>query len=208
MPDRAFIDQLATVWSSIAEVCTDLTAEQWALPTDCPGWTVQDNLSHMAGTESWLLGRPSPAPAPAGLEHVQNPIGEVNEAWVEARRSWPGDKVLAEFVEVTRLRVDALRAMTDEQLDAPSVSPIGQVPYATFMNLRVMDCWVHEQDMRRALGRPGHLDGEAVGAAIDRLVASFAFVVGKRIAPPEGTSAVLEMAGPVRRTLAVEIRNG
>jgi uncharacterized protein (TIGR03083 family) len=76
------------------------------------------------------------------------------------------------------------------------------------MNLRVMDCWVHEQDMRRALHRPGHLDGPAVAVAIDRLVASFAFVVGKRVAPPDGTTVVLDMAGPSGRTLAVEMRNG
>jgi uncharacterized protein (TIGR03083 family) len=208
MTDRTFIDLLATVWTSIADLCADLTPEQWALPTDCPGWTVQDNLSHMSGTESALLGRASPDPAPAGLAHVLNVIGEINEAWVEARRTWPGDKVLTEFVEVTGLRVDALRAMTDDELNAPSVSPIGTVPYATFMNLRVMDCWVHEQDMRRALQRPGHLDGPAVAAAIDRLSASFAFVVGKRVAPPEGTTVVLDMAGPAGRTLAVEIRNG
>jgi uncharacterized protein (TIGR03083 family) len=208
MPDRTFIDLLDAVWTSIADLCADLTPEQWALPTDCPGWTVQDNLSHLSGTESMLLGRPSPDPAPEGLTHVLNTIGAINEAWVEARRSWPGDKVLAEFVEVTGRRVGALRAMTDEELDAPSSSPIGTVPYATFMNLRVMDCWVHEQDIRRALDRPGHLDGPAVAAAIDRLVASFAFVVGKRVAPPEGTTVVLDMAGPAGRTLAVEIRNG
>jgi uncharacterized protein (TIGR03083 family) len=208
MPDRAFIDQLATVWSSIAGLCADFTAEQWALPTDCPGWSVQDNVAHIEGTESWLLGRPGPDPAPAGLAHVQNAIGEINEAWVESRRRWPGDKVLAAFVEVTDARIKALRAMTDEELDAPSVSPIGEVPYATFMNLRVMDCWVHEQDIRRAVGRPGHLEGEAVDAAIDRLAASFPFVVGKRVAPPDGTTVVLDMAGPAGRTLAVEVRGG
>ena len=208
MPDRSFIDQLATVWTSIAALCADLTPEQWALPTDCPGWSVQDNLAHMTGTEAWLLGRPEPGPAPSGMTHVLNPIGERNEAWVEAMRSWPGEKVLAEFVEVTDGRVAALRGMTDDELNKPGWSPVGEAPYYTFMNLRVMDCWVHEQDMRRALRRPGHLDGPVVAAAIDRLVASFPFIVGKRVAPPDGTTVVLDMAGPVARTLSVELRNG
>ena len=34
-------------------------------------------------------------------------------------------------------------------------SPVGQVPHAVFMEVRVFDSWVHEQDARRALDRPG-----------------------------------------------------
>src|SRR3954470_7054262 len=208
MPDRAFIDHLAEVWRSTADLCADLTSEQWALPTDCPGWTVQDNLAHVVGTEAWLLGRPEPPAAPTGMAHVLNPIGERNEAWVELMRAWPGEKVLAEFVDVTDARLVALRAMSDDDLEKPGWSPIGEAPYHTFMNLRVMDCWVHEQDMRRALGRPGHLDGPAVTAAIERLSASFPFVVGKRVKPADGTTVVLDMAGPEGRTLAVELQGG
>src|SRR3954447_19050547 len=208
MPDRAFIDQLAEVWASTGQLCEGFTSEQWALPTDCPGWTVQDNLSHISGTELMLLGRSGPEPAPAGLDHVLNPIGEINESWVEARRSWPGDKVLSEFVDVTAQRVDMLKGMSDEELDAPSVSPIGQVAYGTFMNLRVMDCWVHEQDIRRAVERPGHLSGPAVEAAIDRPGPSFGFFGGKGGAPPGGAWVVRGMSGPVERSLSVTIKDG
>jgi uncharacterized protein (TIGR03083 family) len=199
MPDRASIDQLAQVWRSIASACEDLSPEQWETLTDCPGWTVRDQLAHVIGTESVLLGRPSPDAAPADLPHVHNPIGQMNEAWVDARRQVPGDKVLAEFEEVAAARVAALEAMTDEELEASTPSPVGEVPYATFMDVRVMDCWTHEQDIRRALGRQGHLDGPAPGAAIDRLVSSFGYVVGKRVGPPDGTTVVLELARPPTR---------
>ncbi len=193
MPDRPFIDQLADVWRSTAAACEGLSSAQWDTMTDCPGWTVRDQLSHVIGTESALLGRPSPDPAPAGLAHVHNQIGELNEAWVDARRQVPGDKVLAEFEEVTATRVDALEAMTDEELAADTPSPVGMVPYATFMDVRIMDCWTHEQDIRRALGRPGHLEGPAPRAAIGRLVSSLGYVVGKRVGPPDGTTVVLDL---------------
>jgi uncharacterized protein (TIGR03083 family) len=134
----------------------------------------------------------------------------MNEAWVDARRQLPGDKVLAEFEEVTAARVAALEAMTDEQLETDTPSPVGQVPYATFMDVRVMDCWTHEQDIRRALGRPGHMEGPAPDAAIDRLVSSFAYVVGKRVGPPDGTTVVLELqsTAPAARRVAVVVRDG
>jgi len=186
----------------------ELDAGEWDLPTDCPGWTVRDQFSHLIGTESILLGRSSPPPAPTALPYVKNPIGELNEAWVEERRGWPSTQVLAEFEEVTAARLAALRAMSDEQLAVVGPSPIGQVPYATFMDVRVMDCWVHEQDIRRAVGRPGGLAGPAAEAALRRLTSSLGFVVGKRVSPPEGTSVVVELSGPVTRTVAVTVTGG
>ncbi|HEY2428339.1 MAG TPA: maleylpyruvate isomerase family mycothiol-dependent enzyme [Acidimicrobiales bacterium] len=203
-----FIEQLAETWASTAAACRGLTDAQWDEATDCPGWTVRDQLSHVVGTESMLLGRSAPPAAPAGHAHVQNPIGELNEAWVQARRGRSGEDVLAEFIEVTGARLAALRAMSAEDLAAETASPIGRVPYATFMDVRVMDCWVHEQDIRRALDRPGHLDGPAAEAAISRLVSSFGYVVGKRAAPPDGTTAVLWLSGPVERTVSVVMRDG
>jgi uncharacterized protein (TIGR03083 family) len=76
------------------------------------------------------------------------------------------------------------------------------------MDVRVMDCWTHEQDIRRALGRPGHLEGVAPKAAIARLVSSFGYVVGKRVGPPDGSTVVLEMAPPHKSALAVVMRDG
>jgi hypothetical protein len=35
------------------------------------------------------------------------------------------------------------------------------------MHIRIFDCWVHEQDMRRATGRPGHLTGPVVHTTSD-----------------------------------------
>ena len=35
---------------------------QWDLATDCPGWTVKDQLSHLIGDRAMLLGEPPPPP--------------------------------------------------------------------------------------------------------------------------------------------------
>ena len=102
-----------------------------------------------------LLGEPAPPPLGDVPAHVLNPFGEMNEAWVEARRGVPGPEVLAEFVETTNRRIDDLRAMTAEQFDTVGWSPVGEVPYREFMATRILDSWAHEQDIRRALGPPG-----------------------------------------------------
>jgi hypothetical protein len=56
---------------------------------------------------------------------------------------------------------------------------------------------VHEQDMRRAVGRPGHLTGSVADAAMGRIVGSMPFVIGKRAAAPDGTTVVFELVAPL-----------
>src|SRR5262245_60771985 len=100
--DQQLVERLAEVWASISEFAGDLDEAHWKLPTECPGWTVQDNLAHLAHIEGRLLGRPDPDhELPSDLPHVKNSFGRINERFVDARRSWRGADVLAEFREVT-----------------------------------------------------------------------------------------------------------
>jgi uncharacterized protein (TIGR03083 family) len=204
-PDE-LIGGLALVWSSLGGLGTDLAAADWERPTDCPGWTVRDQYAHIVGTESALLG--DPAPPPLAAPHARNPMGEVNEGWVDPLRGRSGAAVLETFRIVTDRRLAALRAMTAEQWEAPTDTPVGPGTYATFMEVRIFDCWVHEQDVRRALDRPGHFDGPVAEVAMTRLIGSLGFVVGKRVGPPDGTTIVVELDPPLGRRLAVGVTGG
>lgn len=190
MTDRSFIDCLDDTWAHLSSLAHDLDEREWHAPTECPGWDVAAHVAHVAGTEASLLGRPAP-PQPAPGPHVRNQLGEMNEAWVQHWGRRPTGELVADLDEVTAARLAALRAMSDEDLERPGWSPIGEVPYATFMGVRVMDCWVHEQDIRQATGRPWRFDGPAAPAAVDRLMSSLGFVIGKRVAPGEGCSVAL-----------------
>jgi uncharacterized protein (TIGR03083 family) len=208
VPDAPVIDLLEAIWGSTADACRGLVPTDWEKETDCPGWSVRDQLAHVIGTELMLLGQPSPpalAPVPA---YVHNPLGEMNEAWIEERRTRSGEEVLAEFVAVTRRRTDELRAMSDEEWATPTPSPVGEVPYGDFMTVRAFDSWVHEQDLRRAVGRPGGRDGAGEALTLDRVSSGMGFVVGRKVKPPEGTSVVWEVAGALSRTVVVTIEGG
>ncbi|HUI02203.1 MAG TPA: maleylpyruvate isomerase family mycothiol-dependent enzyme [Acidimicrobiales bacterium] len=199
---------LAEEWGAIDALLRGLEASEWELPTECPGWTVRDVVSHLVGTERSLLGDPEPerpSPAPA---HVRNPVGAGNEAWVAARRSRPGAEVAEEFRAVTGRRLSELRAAPAERFAAPGPSPVGVVPYREFMHVRVMDCWVHEQDIRVATGRPGHDDGPAARLSLDRLASGLPFVVGKQAAAPEGSAVTVDVRGPLARRVDIVVRDG
>lgn len=201
------VDLLAAEWSALDALCSALDAEEWSRPTDCPGWTVQDQLAHLVGTESMLAGDPTP-PDAGDPTHVHNEIGRANEAWVASMRALPPGEVLARFRAVTARRLEQLRAGGPELFDALGPSPVGRVPYREFMAVRVMDHWVHEQDIRRAVGRPGHRSGPVVEHALARFEPAMAFVVGKKAAAPDGTSVRFDLGGEAPRTIDVVVRDG
>src|SRR5580704_5241913 len=124
---------LGETWGALAEVCWELSAAEWALPTECPGWDVKDQLSHLIGIERAIMGEPVPEwSAPLG-DHVKNDFGAANEPFVAVRRALPGPSVRAEFVEVTAARLAQLDALPAEGWAAVGYSPMGEVPYAEFM---------------------------------------------------------------------------
>lgn len=199
------VEQLEVEWASIAALAATLRDEQWDLPTALPGWTVRDNLSHMIGIERMLLGDPGPTVDVSHIERITDPFAASIESWVEERRAVPGPELAAEFDEVIARRRAQLEAMTDEDFSRAGWSPIGEVPYRAFMVVRVFDCWMHEQDMRRAVDLEGHLEGPAVDVALGHFTSALGFVVGKKAGAPQGTSVVFEVDGPRSRRYGVVV---
>ena len=197
------VDLQETQLRALDDLCSALTEEEWARDTDCPGWSVQDHLSHIIGTERTILGHPAPDHDPGDKPWVRNPIGASNEVHVDYRRSWPPSRVLEEFREVAAERIRGLRSLTQEELSGESWTPIGPGTVADLLAIRVMDMWVHEQDIRRAVGRPGGLEGPVAEHCFGRHASALPYVVGKKVAPPDGTTVVFEVTGPAGGTVAV-----
>jgi uncharacterized protein (TIGR03083 family) len=202
------IDTLDAVFTSLSQLGATLDEAAWKSPTDCPGWTVQDHLSHLIGIERMLEGLPGAEVELPPSPHVKNPIGEMNEREVEARRARTGAEVLAEWDEIAARRLATLRAADDAYFAQETMTPTGPGTIADFLHIRVLDCWVHEQDMRRATGHPGNLAGPAAEHTIDRLIRTIPIVVGKRARTPEGATVVLRLTGPVERTIPVTVVDG
>ena len=85
---------------------------------------------------------------------------------------------------MTDPRAKTLEAMTAEEFDAPSWTPAGQATYGRFMQIRVYDCWLHEQDIRDSVGSPGNNSGAPANVAMDELSTALGFIVGKKAGAP------------------------
>ena len=199
------VDHLVEVWTSLVTACDGIGPSKWDLSTDRSGWTVRDQLSHLIGAERELLGEAPPdGPAKGWSEGRGEPPPGVTPA-VELRRRVPGNEVLAEFISVTGRRIHALRTAPPERFDQLAWSPEGEVPYRDVLVGRVLEGWAHEQDVRRALGRPGGRNGTGELTALARCERTMPYVVGRRVAPPDGTTVRFVVTGVLGRQVTVAV---
>lgn len=199
---------LFACWDALLALLAELDERQWRAPTPLPGWTVHDVTAHMIGTESMLRGVPTPEPDVdlSTLPHVRNGIGEMNECWVRKLRGLPGDALLEVFRDTTAQRRGELTALSDTQWNEVTGTPAGPDTYGRFMRVRIFDCWMHEHDIRDAIGTPANdPTGPAARLALDEIAASMGFVVGKLGGAPDGSRVAIELTGPLQRTINVAV---
>lgn len=202
------LDGLFAEWDDIDALLVGLADEHWQAQTPLPGWTVHDVTAHLIGTESMLQGVATPDADVdiSTLKHVRNDIGVLNERWVRKLRGVSAADMLEKFRATTGQRREALSGMADADWNQITATPAGPDTYGRFMRVRVFDCWMHEHDIRDALGQPAtDLAGPSSRLALDEVAASMGFVVGKLGGAPDGSRVAIELTGPLRRTINVDV---
>lgn len=204
-----YVTALESTWSGLASACQGLSEPEWHAPTELAGWTVKDNVSHVVGIERLLLGEPLPDHTlPDDLPHVRNDFGRFMEVAVDVRRGRPGAEVLDELREVTQRRLDTLRALPPEAVDEETDSFLGpRRPLKHLLGLRVFDCWAHEQDVRRAVHRPGGLDSPAGQLSLRRMLRGLEFL-GDRVPDAKGRSMLVTTTGAVETAATIVFGGG
>jgi uncharacterized protein (TIGR03083 family) len=200
------VELLGTEWAVIDGLMASLGDPTWSKPA-LPGWDVHDTLAHLIGTERMLTGAEQPEAPPGTGEaaHVRNPIAKVNEIWIASLKDRSPAELLADFRAVTTERLGALRSMSVEDFDAPSWTPVGDATYARFMQVRLFDFFMHEQDIRAAVGVGGNEDGPVAEMAVDEVAGALGYIIGKRGGAPDGSSVEISLTGPVHRRLCVVV---
>ena len=202
------IDALDQTWSSIDRLLRPQPTEAYDAMTPCPGWTVRDVVSHLLGFEMMLRGAPVPEFHGDWPAYVHNPIGEFNEAFVQRYRDEPGTQVLETFRAQCATSLAALRALSDDDWEKVGWSPEGERPYHRFQETRVVDSWIHLQDIRDALLQPEDDHGPGEEIVVNRFEAALPFVVGKRMKSPDGTLVRINLSGRLARTALIGVEGG
>ena len=201
---RRAVDALEDTLHAMIELCATLDAAAWRLPTACPGWTVHDQVAHLAGIEAKLLGRPRATLELPPLPHVVTDVDREVELDVHARRTVPDADLLAELREVVAARVTTLHAAPPAPTDRLPFLGGTTRPALVALTLRVLDAWTHGEDIRRAVGAPPDVDAPAAELTAEQFLRGFSAVV-ERAGAPDGAVVRLEITGERPRTEVVAV---
>lgn len=197
-------DELAgyfEAWSSavddFVEVLGGLSPQQWALPTDLPGWSVHDVAAHIAHLEHLLAGGEHDDIDVGSPAHVTGGMGTFTEQGVVARKDKAPEELVAEIRDAAEHRRAAQHNTPFQDGDAPAAGLFGAIGWnvRTLLKNRPLDLWMHEQDVRRAVGLPDAVDTSAARHTVNYMAANLGYVLGKKAGAPRGTTATLHVDG-------------
>lgn len=199
--DASRLAALVETWhSAVADfvaLLRDVPEEQWHLPTDLEGWSVKDNAAHTAHLEGVLAGTPEETvQVDENAPHLKSFMNIYTEQGVVARREQDMAAIADDIEAAAAFRYAELQANPPtDGAGAPPRTP-GGIPWDnnTLLSNRPLDIWMHEQDIRRAIGRPGGYDSPAARHSITKFGGALPMVLGKRVAPPAGTVVRLDIA--------------
>ncbi|GAA5029887.1 hypothetical protein GCM10023258_26650 [Terrabacter aeriphilus] len=205
---NGLIDAFDLCVQSIIDLGYSCRDEDFEVQTECPGWTVKDQIAHVVGAEKSFAGIARPPVAVPDYPHLTNDYARFVEVDVEARRGVTGRQIVAELAEFHPQRMAQLRA-TDADVDTVVGGFFG--PDTTFgehLRRRIVDAWVHEQDLRAALDRPGNLDSAGASVFTAEILGALPRIIARVAGVGPGHAVVIDATGPVLARGGVRIVTG
>jgi uncharacterized protein (TIGR03083 family) len=195
--------RLAPLDAELIALLRGLPPEAWSRPTACSRWTVKDIAAHLLDGNLRRLSihrDGSPIVPDVPIDHYTDLVrylDRLNAEWVTAaRRISPA--LLVELLELTGREVSAVLAGLDP--DAPAIFPVawaGEERSANWFDLgrEYTERWLHQQQIRDAVGAPGLTSREWMHPVLDLFVRALPHRY-RETAAPAGTELHLIVEGP------------
>jgi uncharacterized protein (TIGR03083 family) len=192
------IEALAADRAVLLDICAGLTGQDWTAESGCPGWSVQDVITHMGGGLQAVVD-PAALPDTRGL-----PFERAQDVIVEARRGLTPDEVVAHYTEASTKALDLLRDLAAGDFEVP----LGDAGTYHASVLPAAFCFDHYTHIRADLfsprgplaGPPPAADGPRVGHAIDWVQAAISQQNDGLVAGLPGPAEIV-LSGADSRTL-------
>jgi len=142
-------DDLVAEHEALDEVLSQLTDGQWDTPTPAPGWSVRDQISHLAFfDEQARMAAADPAAFGSSVARVTDVDAFMNGP-LDRGRSMRGGQV-HEWWWLARSLMIAAFEKVDPTTRIPWFGP--PMSAASFISARLMETWAHGQDIVDAFG--------------------------------------------------------
>jgi uncharacterized protein (TIGR03084 family) len=139
-------DDLAAEKADLVSFLVALDEGRWDLPTPAEGWTIRDQVSHLAFfDEKALQAHRDPEAFVAALAEV----AELMATHLDRGRAMTSSELLAWWDEANAALIDAYRPLDPSRRVVWYGPPMGARSKIT---ARIMETWAHGQDVVDALG--------------------------------------------------------
>lgn len=176
-----------------------LDADDWQRPTVCPGWPVHDIVAHVVHDNIRRLSRTRDqyaAPGPSQGWIMPGSLHRSNQEFVDVARPW-SPAVLIDLLGHLGPEQDRLWAsMNLDQLgEAVSWAAPGR-PAPAWLDIarEYTEYWVHQQQIRDAVGRPGADSEQLMAPVIDTFQRAVPHTL-RDLSPADGTCVQIQVTG-------------
>lgn len=151
----------------LSDTLAEFSRQEWAAPSRCAGWTVQDVARHLITVDQfWVASigagvRNEPTRFLASFDPVADPAGLVERA----RGSSP--EATLEELRATNAELAALlRSLSDGDRNKLAEAPPGHLAIETVCAHALWDAWIHERDILLPLGLHQSLEDDEVTVSL------------------------------------------
>ena len=183
---------------ALLDLLAELAPADWECPTACAAWSVKDVALHVLGGDLGNIairrdGVRALSPRPE--ESLAGFLNRINAEWVEAARRL-SPRLLVEMLADAGPRLFSLLESLDLEAIGEPVSWAGPAPAPVWLDVarEYTERWVHQQQIRDAVGRPGQRAAPFFGP----VVATFMHALPPALIgadAPEGASVAVQVEG-------------
>jgi uncharacterized protein (TIGR03083 family) len=176
-----------------------LDADDWQRPTVCPGWRVHDIVAHVVHDHIRRLSRTRDqyaAPGPPQAWIMPGSLHRSNQEFVDVARSW-SPRVLMDLLGHLGPEQDRLWASMDlDQLGEAVSWAAPDLPAPAWLDIarEYTEYWVHQQQIRDAVSRPGADSEQLMAPVIDTFQRAVPHTL-RDLSPADGTCVQIQVTG-------------
>lgn len=199
--------------AALLELLAGLEPADWARATVCPGWAVRDVVAHVLNDYLRRISGSRDRHAGAVFandETLPGYIARTNDEFVQAARQC-SPRVMTDLLAHLGPQLDSLWAGMDLQapaeLDVSWADPSATSPAWLDIARDYTEYWVHQQQVRDAVGRPGADGPDLLGPVVDTFLRALPNAL-RGEDRPEGTEVRFEVTGPAGGVWAAAVTGG